>query len=141
MEIENEDYLRESEYEINVNSSNKPFMDYWLYINNNSQSKNTIAVIDKVKKGVQYIPRIDNNIIPLDEEDNRKNEENSNLAQDLSKYYILYNSNKQEENEDQNKNEAKKLCLINAEEKGGSPIASSNLINISPANVVISTRL
>ena len=30
--------------------------------------------------------------------------------------------------------------MINAEEKGGSPIASSNLINISPANVVISTN-
>ena len=140
MEIENEDYLRESEYEINVNSSNKPFMDYCLYINNNSQSKNTIAVIDKVKKGVQYIPRSDNNIIPLDEDDFGKNEENSNLAQDLSKHNILYNSNKQEENEEQNKNEAEKLCLINAEEKGGSPIASSNLINISPTNIAISTN-
>ena len=30
--------------------------------------------------------------------------------------------------------------MINAEEKGGSPIASSNLINISPANIVISTN-
>ena len=133
MEIESEDY-----FVINSNFSNKPFMDVFSDINNNSQSENTTAVIDKVKKGVQYIPRTDNNIIPLYDDDFGKNEENSNLAQDLSKHDILYNSNKQEENEDQNKNEAEKLCLINAEEKGGSPIASSNLINITPANVVIS---
>ena len=135
MEIESEDY-----FGINSNFSNKPFMDVFSDINNNSQSENTIAGIDKIKKGVQYIPRSDNNIIPLDDDDYGKNEENSNLAQDLSKHNILYNSNKQEENEEQNKNEAEKLCLINAEEKGGSPIASSNLINISPANVVISTN-
>ena len=135
MEIESEDY-----FGINSNFSNKPFMDDFSDINNNCQSENTIVGIDKVKKGVQYIPRADNNIIPLDEDDFGKNEENSNLAQDLSKHNILYNSNKQEENEEQNKNEAEKLCLINAEEKGGSPIASSNLINISPTNIVISTN-
>ena len=48
--------------------------------------------------------------------------------------------NEKEKLEEQNKNEAEKLCLINAEEKGGSPIASSNLINISPTNIVISTN-
>ena len=135
MEIESEDY-----FGINSNFSNKPFNDVFSDINNNCKSENTIAGIDEVKKGVQYIPRSDNNIIPLDEDDFGKNEENSNLAQDLSKHNILYNSNKQEENEEQNKNEAEKLCLINAEEKGGSPIASSNLINISPTNIAISTN-